>query len=166
MADALIRALLATERAATTAELAEILAHVAAAPFDPTVRRVPLKHRGLVYQGSVLGARAASLDYHLVKRVLVERQWAIGTTAAEYLADLGQAVVWPGARILVYDRAGEPFAAVGCATNVVLPSIRRGPETLPLMLVVYSARDGVIRTGYQFSDWPQVNLPGDTLWLT
>jgi hypothetical protein len=36
---------------------------------------------------------------------------------------------------------------------------------LPLLLVVYSADESVIVTGYQFSNWEAVNLPEDALWL-
>jgi hypothetical protein len=138
---------------------------MASAPFDPTVVGVRTRHRGLIYQGQQLGNREPSLLYHLVKRVVIEGQWAAGTTAADYLSDLRRAVAWPTSRLAVYFRAREHFAATACATADIVPPERRGSDTLPLLLVVYSAEDSVIVTGYQFSSWEAVNMPEDALWL-
>jgi hypothetical protein len=84
--DQLIRELIQTNRPATEAEAAKILVRMAAAPFDPTIVPVRLKHRGLRYHGNVLATKASSLDYHLVQRVFVDRQWVADTTATS---------IWP-----------------------------------------------------------------------
>jgi hypothetical protein len=138
---------------------------MAYAPFDPTVVGVRIRHRGLTYQGQQLGNREPSLLYHLVKRVVIEGQWATGTTAADYLSDLRRAVAWPTARLAVYSRAREHLAVTACATADIVPPERCGSDMLPLLLVVYSADVSVIVTGYQFSNWEAVNIPEGALWL-
>jgi hypothetical protein len=50
------------------------------------------------------------LDYHLAKRVVLDHQWAFGTTAAQYLADLTAAVRDPRAQLAVYQRRGGHIA--------------------------------------------------------
>lgn len=67
--DALIRDLLASGREATADDIARIVDRIVTAPFEPRTRRVPMRQRGLTYEGRTLGAREASLFYHLVKRV-------------------------------------------------------------------------------------------------
>lgn len=70
--DLLIRELLRTGRPAATEEIAQIIDRMATAPFNPQDRRVPTKERGARYRGYTLGARADSLTYHLIKRVVIE----------------------------------------------------------------------------------------------
>ncbi len=81
--DRLIRELIGTKRAATAAEIAQIRGRMATAAFSREIRRVPRKDRGYSYQGHVLGAHADSLTYHLTKRVVIEEQWAHGTSIPE-----------------------------------------------------------------------------------
>lgn len=69
--DLLIRELLRTGRPAATEEIAQIIDRMATAPFNPQDRRVPTKERGARYRGYTLGARADSLTYHLIKRVVI-----------------------------------------------------------------------------------------------
>jgi hypothetical protein len=162
--DRLIRELIATRRAPEPLETAAIVDRIATAPFDSqTVVPVRMKHRGLTYQGEVLGARASTLTYHLVKRVIDDEQWAFGTTAAEYLADLRQAARSLDVSVLVYERRGGCMAATISPNRI--PAVRRGLNALPWMLVVLSADRGMIVSGYQTSSDRLTNIPEDALWL-
>ncbi|HZR98757.1 MAG TPA: hypothetical protein VFE37_08630 [Chloroflexota bacterium] len=163
--DRLIGELIASRRAASAEEIAQIVERMATAPFSSRVVRVPMKERGAAYQGQILTARAPSLVYHLVKRVVIEEQWARGTTAARYLADLAQAVRNPAARLVIYERRGQRVAATITPTGRVIPATRLGIDALPELLVVYSADSSMIVTGYQFSRLDQTGVPGEALWL-
>jgi hypothetical protein len=117
--DQLIRELIQSQRRATPQEINQIVARMATAPFDPPrVRPVPTQDRRLTYQERTLGAREDSLFYHLVKRVVDEEQWADGTTAQQYLADLVQAVRSPHARLAVFERRGGHIAATVTSTDL------------------------------------------------
>ncbi len=163
--DELIRELLQTGRSATPAEVREILQRMAAAPFNPASVRVRRQHRGLTYLGHPLGAREPSLFYHLVQRVLVEMQWAAGTTAREYLADLRRAIRAPRSRVVIYEDRGGHLVGVVALTEDAVPVRRRGPDWLPHLLVVYSADRGMIVSGYQFSNLSAIRVPGTGRWL-
>ena len=164
-ADALIRELIATRRAATSAEIAAIIARLASAPFDERPTRVSIAERGMAYLGHTLGAREDSLQYHLTKRVILEEQWAVGTTTASYLADLRRAIGASTARLTVYERRGGAIAATITPTDAVLIEDQRGLRSFANLLVVYSADRGIVITGYQFSTWSATGLPEEVLWL-
>src|SRR4051794_29854718 len=85
--DALIREIILTKRTPTESEIAVILDRMASAPFNPQQMKVPRRDRGHTYRGQTLGERADSLTYHLVKRVVIEQQWAPGTTPDDYVED-------------------------------------------------------------------------------
>ncbi len=104
--DRLIRELVDDERSATGAEIAAILVRIASAPFDPRPVSVPPALRGLTYNAQTLGTHASSLDLHMVKRLIVERQWSGSTTTTQYLSDLRRAVRAPETRISTYVRRG------------------------------------------------------------
>src|SRR5687767_9844683 len=93
--DRLIRELLRRRRTATSAEIASIQNRIGSAQFDTRMVQVPPREQRLTYSGQTLGTRAAADLLHLVRRILVDRQWALGTTMSEYLGDLHTAVVDP-----------------------------------------------------------------------
>src|SRR2546429_6729293 len=101
-ADALIREIILTKRTPIESEIAVILGRMASAPFNRRQMKVPRRDRGHTYRGQTLGERADSLTYHLVKRVVIEEQWALGTTPDDYVEDLHRAVRDPQARLAVY----------------------------------------------------------------
>lgn len=138
---------------------------MATAPFEPRDVRVRQTERGLVYEGRTLAARAGSLTVHLIRRVVVEGQWAFGTTADDYLADLGLAICSPDARLVVYARRGGYLAATLTPTDRVVPALRRGPQTLPELLVVYAADRGIKVSGYQVSELAATGIPEEAVWL-
>ena len=163
--DQLIHELVQTGRAATVDEIERIVERMATAPFDPRLVRVARQHRGLTYQGQTLAARADSLAYHLIQRVVVESQWIYGTTAQQYVADLRQALGSQQARLVLFERRGGIVAATVTPTTVVVPPIRWGTDPKPHLLVVYSADRGILITGYQFSALDEVSIPQEARWL-
>ncbi len=163
--DRLIRELIRARRAAIVAEVALIIDRMATAPFDPRLRKVRVKERGIPYRGRRVAAHEDSLFHHLVKRVLIEQQWADGTTEDQYLVDLRRAVRSAVARLVVYNDRDGPLAATISPTAAVVPTERQGVNPLPNLLVVYSADRGVLITGYQFSSLAHVRLPEEVVWL-
>jgi hypothetical protein len=162
--DRLIRELIVTGREATSGEVAAIVERMATALFDRRLVPVPTRMRGVSYQGCILGAREDSLAYHLVKRVLEERQWAEGTTAGQYVTDLRRAVC-AADQLAVYERRGGPIAATVTPTSLVLSVEQLGESPYPLILVVYSADRGIITSGYQISGLETAGIPEEALWL-
>lgn len=161
--DRLIHDLIATRHMATDDEIAEIIARIASAPFDPRVVPVKPEYRGLTYLGRVLGEREATLFWHLVRRVRTDRQWVEGTTEDQYLLDIRQALTNPVARVLVYERRGGPIAAI-LAPNTVPPS-RLSAKSEPLFVVPHSADRSTILSGYQTRGVSELRIPGEARWL-
>lgn len=163
--DRLIRELIRTGRPATPEEVERIIERMATVPFNPRQRRVRGEERGASYQGYTLGAREEALRYHLIKRVVIEKQWAEGTTEEQYLADLRRAVSSSAARLVVFERRGGFLAATITPTDLVIPVARHGSRSLPVMLVIYAADRGIIVSGYQFSSLETVRIPEEARWL-
>jgi len=163
--DQRIRELIRVGRQATSQEIARLIDRMTTVPFDQRPISAPIGLSGRSYLGRVVQAREDAWFAHLIKRVIEERQWAEGTTASQYLDDLRRAVQHPTSRLLLYVRRGGHHAAVIADTQAILGAGDQGDGALPLMLVVYSADRGILITGYQFSDWSKVQIPGDALWL-
>lgn len=163
--DRLIRELVRIGRQASADEIVQVVERMATAPFESRAIRARGPEHGLSYGGRRLGSHDDSLFVHLVRRVLVDRQWFPGTTAEQYLADLRAAVREPTGRIVVYGRRGGHLVAALATTASVLPRSRQGEASLPWMAVVYSADWGIIVTGYQVSAPEAVALPEDARWL-
>jgi hypothetical protein len=161
--DRLIRQVVARRRTASAAEVAAIVERLATADFNRNLVKVPTAMRGLNYLGKELGERADALIYHLTKRVVEEKQWADGTTIADYLRDLREAVHDSQARLIVYTSRGEVFAAV-LAPNRIPPE-RLGLNPEKFVWVVHSAVRGTLATGYQVGGPETVRLGKDALWL-
>ena len=147
----LIRDLLTAAHAATPVEIEQIVNHVAVAPFDHRILSAPVDLRGVAYLGRTLVPRDNALFIHLVTRVFKDEQWVRGTTADEYQEDLSRAVRSPSARLALYTRRGGHLAATISQVHEAVPVVRRGPKSLPFVLVVYSLERGAIITGYQCS---------------
>lgn len=103
--------------------------------------------------------------YHLIKRVVIERQWAEGTEFGEYLGDPRRAIRHPQARLAVYQRRGGILAVTITPTERVVPRERLGPLALPNLLVIFSANRGMIVTGYQYSSIEAIGIPKEAQWL-
>jgi hypothetical protein len=159
----LIRRIVIGERTPEPGDVEQIITTMAAAPFSMALSHVPARLR-VAYRGTTLSWREPSLMLHLVTRVLVDRQWREGTTVAEYLQDTRSAVLWPGARLAVFERWGEDFSATISPSAEVVPGRRIGREPLPWLLVVYSATDATIRTACMLSSLDTIDM-GHPLWL-
>jgi hypothetical protein len=163
--DVLIRELVDTGRTPPPDEIDRIVERIATAPFNSHSVRVPSDERGVSYRGHTLGTRADSPIYHLVKRVVIEQQWAFGTTLAEYLADLRRAVRDPSAHLAVYADRADYFAVAVTETSRILPVDRLGAKPQRLCFVVYSAGHGIIKTGYLISGPGTADIPKRARWL-
>jgi hypothetical protein len=161
--DELIEELVQTARQPTNDETNRLIERLATAPFAREVVRVPEKHRGLTYVGRTIGAREGADFYHLVKRVLVDEQWAAGTSLAEFVADLRAAVRSPDADLVVYRRRGGVMAAAFAPSAI--PPVRLGPRPQPFIYVLYSVERSTIVSGYQASGLAAISVPGDARWL-
>ena len=150
---------------ASLEDIDRIVQRIATAPFNQRPTRVILRERGMVYGDIVLRRMANPLELHLVKRVVDEEQWAVGTTADEYLNELRAAVLHPHAHIMVYERAGDLVAATISPTDEVVPASHQGVNAEPNLLVVASARHGSVLSGYMFSVIEKLNLPERIRWL-
>jgi hypothetical protein len=139
-----------TRRLATVDEIERIINRMAEALFDERILSVPLRYRGLGYQGQTLYERERVLFLHLVQRVVAEEQWANGIGEQEYLADVRAAIRDPTAQLCVYWRRGGSLAAIFVPNG--LPPSHRGSRALPYIIVVYSADRGRIVSGYQVSN--------------
>lgn len=146
--DQLLLELIETGRQASTAELAAIITHVAQAPFATYLSRVPVELRNLLAQrGIIVPTRLSSIQRHLFKRMYDEEQWAVGTTADQYIADLHQAVVHPLVQIWTYSYLNQPF--VGFLAPSHVQNTAR-PELY--IFVAYSSVYKTLTTGYQASN--------------
>jgi hypothetical protein len=162
--DRLIRDLIRPGREASAEEVDLIVERIASAPFDSRLVAVSTELRGVTYRGRTLKSRDESLVLHLVRRVLVDAEWAHGTTEQEYEVDLRRAVRDPSGRLVIYARRGGHIAAV-FAPNTV-PAARRGPAAKPWLFVVFAADRGILLTGHQVSRFPAHRVPEDVRWLT
>jgi len=106
-----------------------------------------------------------ALSYHLVVRIAGDRQWTATTDRGSYLADLGRAVGIEGADIALSYLRGGNIVLLVAPTEEAVPEPRRGPGSLPLTVVVYSADRGVLLTGYQASSLDKIRIAEDALWL-
>lgn len=163
--DRLIRELIATTRNAEPAEIERILERIATAAFNTDLIQVERFERGLEYRDRQLMPWDDSLFVHLVRRVLLDEQWVMGTTAEQYVEDLRRVAHVGSVGLAVYHRRGGSIAALLGATHLIIPEARRGPRALPQLFVVYSADRGIIVSGYQVEGRETISIPGDTRWL-
>jgi hypothetical protein len=87
-----------------------------------------------------------------------------GTTATQYLADL-HAAARAAAFLGVYPYGSDVAAATLTNRSAVIPAVRTGLQPQHLILVVYSADNGWLITGYQVSSVAATTIPQGVLWL-
>jgi hypothetical protein len=163
--DQLIRELVETSRGVKPGDVERILERIATAPFDSRVVRVPIDERGVEYGSRRLLPWDDSLFVHLVRRVVLDQEWVMGTSADEYVRDLQRAARVGGVHLAIYTRRGGSIAGILAPTSIVVPAVRLGPGALPELFVVYSADRGVIVSGYQVLSRNELAIPGDAQWL-
>ena len=93
-----------------------------------------------------MGQAEPSVIAHLVKRVLVEKQWADDVTVDEYLAHLHGVVRQPDLRVAVY-RGRDRRVFLGLLSPNRIPNNRLGERYAAFLWVVYAADYGKIVTG-------------------
>jgi hypothetical protein len=131
-----LQALVASPRQVTAAERTSIVRHIASAEFNRDGVTTEEQIRGLTYLGRTVEPWADSLFVHLVRRVLVQRQWADGTTEAMYLADLREAVLHTAADVRLGLASALPTVQITAPLTV--PEERRGPRAQPWIVVIYA----------------------------
>lgn len=162
--DVLIRQIITGQHQPSDEDRVLIVRHIVSVKFDDRPFRVPENLR-IADTQSVLGERVSSFHLHYIRRVVVELQWAQTVSPADFLNDLRAAFAHESSRLGVYARRGGKIAIAVAPTNEIIPVHHLGIGTLPMLLVVYSADRGVIVSGYQFSDWSLVAIPGDVRWF-
>lgn len=147
-------------------EVDDIRATMARAEFSSDISTVRTKYRGYTHAGITTVAKMPSLDYHLVKRVAIERQWSERTTAASYLDDLRAIISNEASHLAVYERHNKMFVLAYQDTARVLPAERLGEETETYAGVFYEVDRGIITSGYQFSSLDALNIDQKALrWI-
>lgn len=152
------------DRVASEAEMRAIRERLTEVGFLEEVR-VPPSSRGLSASGYTLGGRESSLVRHLVRRIVLDEQWADGTTPERYLADLRAAVTDGSARFGVGKPAGNAAPLVYVFADNPVPQGRRGRRAEPMMFMLYGVADGVIITGHMVSGTDTVRKADDFRWL-
>jgi hypothetical protein len=145
--DRLLRDLIRSPRAVTAAEVADIRARISAAPFNPHGVTTSELVRGRIYLGRTVRPWEESPFSHLVQRVLVQQQWADGTTIHEYLQDLHEAARDPAGAIFAGVLNGRPTVQVIAPNHI--PTLRLGRGSRPWIAVIYSPNRGMLVSGYQ-----------------
>lgn len=159
--DALIVAIAESGRAATEAELREIAAYVAAKGFDPlSANTVDRRGAGVQWEGHVYqrGEVCTNELRHFLVHVLAQGEWPAGTSLAQYVQALRDAVCDPESGIhLSYsgDRWQLSFFALTRAA--------RGPRGGTYILVGYAPTYGWWSTGFQIES-PATYLATKTNW--
>lgn len=155
----LVITLIDTGRFATTQELAQLVTHVAQAPFSTRLIKVnPRFSQALATSGIQLAEPyLSSIALHLLKRVYIEQQWPVGTTTTQYLADLQQAVQHPACAIYTYRWQGESFVSFLAPSQQPSNASVRNPQHF--IFVAYSADYGTIKTGFQVSSAASIFTP-------
>ncbi len=161
--DTLTQALVAGSAIASEENVQWLLSHVASAPFATREVRVVEELRGKEYLGYRFGLSAPSGLAHLGKRVIVEKQWTVGTTFQQYVDDLRFAVRHPARRLAVFRSRGLHYA--GVLSPNTIPDERRGEHGQAYLWIVYDSDHGTIVTGYQVSGTGTISLPKDARWL-
>jgi hypothetical protein len=138
-----------------------IVARIASAPFAVRRTGIPARLRGRLLDGSPLRNTESSLRAHLAKRIFDSAQWAVSTSAADYMSDLRAAIQHPDAIVYVYSLENETYAAVVAPTTA--PPHHLGPRSGPQTVVIYRRLTGTIETGYQVAPRAVTGIPSNAV---
>lgn len=152
-------------RMPTVEELDALRERVSAADFNARLMETPDGLVGQTFGGRTLRERESSFTVHAAQRVLINEQWASGTTREEYLADLRRAASHPDASFAVYETRDTYILALLAPIEGTVPEERRGSRSGTLVQVIYSANRGRITTGMQ-TDEPEGNIPRRRRWIS
>jgi len=160
----LIRELVGTKKTLSDKQWERVFDHVSQAGFATRQVAVEKELHGVIFQGQPLKARAGSLRAHLAKRVLLEGQWAEGTTAEQYLTDLKSVINAPDLQKAVY-RSKDGQIVLGLLGRNRLPPERMGKNPKQFLWVIYSTDYGTITSGYQVSGIEWIRVPEGVRWM-
>jgi len=136
---------------------------LANAPFSAKLFPIEPAWRGLL-PGEIVGGQADSLTYHVLKRIH-ERQWASGTTRAEYLRDAHAAFQAPKARIAIWERWRQLTAGVVAPVEHVVPAVRRGERSRDYVAVYYAVRNGTLSSAVMIEKPSDLSSQWSIRWL-
>jgi hypothetical protein len=122
-------------RRLTPGELARVLAHVAAAGFDPDAReRAGGRLAGIWWQGHALKGsdRLTPAEIHYLRHVLANGEWPAGTTVSDYLSSIRDVILDPRSGVIVGQYQGVPQLTIVRRSGAL-----RGPNGAPWVLVDY-----------------------------
>lgn len=163
--DRLVRDLIRLRRTPTLDDRQRVIERLQTTPFNPRIAPIRPEDRGLRAAGVELNEPTDELSYHLVVRIAGDRQWTATTDRDSYLADLRRAAGIEHADIALSYLRGGNIVLAAAPTHEAVPESRRGPGSLPLTVVVYSADRGLLLTGYQASSLDKIRIAEDALWL-
>jgi len=144
--DDLILQLIETGRQASAEEVAAMVGHVAQAPFASYLAHVPSPVRiGLAQVGIILPTgKVRAVEWHLLKRIYLDQQWPIGTTEAEFVADLHRTLLQVQTQLWTYRYYTHPYA------GFLSPAFRQeAAQPQQYIFVAYSPLFGTMTTAYQ-----------------
>lgn len=147
-ADTLILGIIDAGRQASPTEVQTIINHVMMAPFASYQSRVPLRIRqGLGSIGIACPPLMPNVEWHLLERIYLDRQWPLETTSARYVDDLHQTVAHPNVEVWTYRYFNRPYV------GFLSPSHVQGlPGSELFLFVAYSPIFSTLTTGYQTAE--------------
>jgi hypothetical protein len=134
-------------RALTDADLAAIATHLSGVGFSPApTERAGGRLAGLLWQGRVLRGsdRLTPADAHYLRHVVVQREWPIGTTLAQFLASLATVVRDPTSGMVGSRFRGQWHVGVIRHSRAL-----QGPRGYPYVFVDYRVSFGYWMTALQ-----------------
>ena len=146
-ADDLILLAASGARELTPADLRRVLAHVAAAGFDPEAwERAGGRLAGLGWQGRVPrgGDQLSPAEAHYLRHVVARREWPCNTALEAYLTSLSDLVLDPASGVLVCRYEGIVHLTVVRESGSL-----RGPEGEDWVLLDYRVASGRWVTAFQ-----------------
>ena len=145
--DRLIKKLIDQPTRPTSEQLHQLTRQVAAAPFAEDLLEVDEPLWGGFWQGDVLapGYRLPAVELALLRAIRLDGHWPAGTRVDQYLTDLRQAILDPGAGIWTLKMIGQP-----CVVFAAGSGEREAKNGERLMTVVwYCAITGRLHAGYR-----------------
>jgi len=152
--DANLRHMVGHQVRATPQQLAQIAGHVATAAFTGELLEVDEPLWGGFWHFDVIspGYRLPAPELAFLRATRLDDHWPEGTSEAQFLADLRQAITHPQAGLWTLAVAGEPCAVFAASSGRPLASNRFSPDTRQPALVTvvwYCATTGCWHAGYR-----------------
>ena len=134
-------------RRLTSAEIQQVLEHVARAGFDPNrLERARGRLAGLVWQGRTLAGHDLLLpaEVHYLRHVVRQQEWPAGTSLAAYVESIGTVLLDEASGVFTSRYQGAWQLGVVRRSGTL-----RGPGGFAWVLVEYRVATGPWVTAYQ-----------------